>query len=501
MTTTHGPAVAGDVRSYGHWINGSERRSVDVIDRLDPATGVLALTYARGAAEDAADAVRAARRTFDAGTWSRLPAADRAAALLRWARLVESAADELARVEVVESGKTIRVARGDVAGSVDLIEYAAALCLVQHGEAYTSLGDELSAMVVREPIGVVGAIVPWNFPTIIYAQKVPFALAAGCSVVVKPSEFTSGTAVMLSRLATEAGLPDGVLNVVTGYGDPVGQYLVDSPDVDMISFTGSTATGRRILAGQQGNMKRVGLELGGKSAAIVCSDADLDAAVDGVMFSIFMHQGQLCCAGSRLLVADDIADEFLGRLTQRASALNIGDPSDESTDLGPLVSAQHFRVVSDYVDLAVAEGASVVCGGPSSAEGATSDLYYGATVLDGVTSGMRVFAEEIFGPVLTVTRFSTIDEAVELANNSVYGLAGSVWTADMRTAFDVARRVRTGTMEINTSLEGQPQLPFGGHKLSGIGREKGQAGLDDFTEIKTIAYRTVPRAPFFHGRR
>ena len=307
--------------------------------------------------------------------------------------------------------------------------------------------------------------------------------------------------MILSRLATEAVLPDGVLNVVTGYGDPVGQYLVDSPDVDMISFTGSTATGRRILAGQQGNMKRVGLELGGKSAAIVCSDADLDAAVDGVMFSIFMHQGQLCCAGSRLLVADDIADEFLGRLTQRASALNIGDPSDESTDLGPLVSAQHFRVVSDYVDLAVAEGASVVCGGPSSAEGATSDLYYGATVLDGVTSGMRVFAEEIFGPVLTVTRFSTIDEAVELANNSVYGLAGSVWTADMRTAFDVARRVRTGTMEINTSLEGQPQLPFGGHKLSGIGREKGQAGLDDFTEIKTIAYRTVPRAPFFHGRR
>lgn len=495
--------VASSVRTYCHWLNGRETAATTFIDRISPETGQVVARFAAGSKADAKAAITATRAAFDSGIWSGKTSAERSRILTRWAALVEQNATRLALIEVEEAGKTWRVAKGDLDGTVDLINYAAALGLTESGEAYFDIGDGLNGFVVREPVGVVGAIVPWNFPTIIFAQKVPFALAAGCCVVVKPSEFTSGTAVEMARLATEAGLPDGVLNVVTGYGMPVGQEFTDSPDVDMISFTGSTRTGKAILEGQKVNFKRIALELGGKSAAIVLNDADIDAAVEGVMFSIFFHQGQVCCAGSRLLVQDEIADTFIRRLAQRAGSLQTGPLAEAATDIGPLISPEHLRLVQSLVEKAKLDGAEITCGGAvvrqSDLAGAPTQTML-PTILDKVTPSMSVFSDEIFGPVLTVTRFSTPDEAIRLANTSSYGLAGSVWSTDIPTALHIAKSVRTGTIEINTCLEGQPQLPFGGFKASGLGREKGKDGLAEFTETKTIGLRTKPRKSFFAAR-
>lgn len=510
FSTLGGPRLGAQIsspltnpRSYGHWIDGRERVGSSFIDRYSPESGTLVARFSNGSSDDVAAAVASAKRTFEAGVWALLPGAERAKVLSRWAAMVAAEAKRLARIEVEEAGKTLRLAQGDLAGTVDLISYAASLCQQVSGQAFMGIAEGLNAFVVKEPAGVVGAIIPWNFPTIIFAQKVPFALAAGCSVVVKPSEFTSGTALELSRLAKAAGLPDGVLNVVTGYGDPVGKDIAASRDVDVVSFTGSTRTGREILKGQEVNFKRVSLELGGKSAAIVFADADLDAAIDGVLFSIFLHQGQVCCAGSRLLIDARVADEFVARLAARAAALHRGELLDPDTDIGPLISPSHLRLVAGYVETAKEAGARVVCGGEIAAQashpGAPPQTYL-PTILDQVSPQMRVFKEEIFGPVLTVTRFSTTDEAIRLANQSDYGLAGSIWTKDLDTAFLVASRIRTGTIEINTSLEGKPQLPFGGYKTSGLGREKGLAGLEEFTETKTIGLRVAPRPGFFPQR-
>jgi len=493
------------VRRYGHWINGKPVDTATYIDRIGPESGKLVAQFANGTDAETREAVMSARSAFDEGPWPQLSGMERAKILNRWANAVEASADNLAQIEVEEAGKTVRVAKGDLEGSVALIRYAAALCQQISGEAFTDFGGALNAMVVHEPVGVVGAIVPWNFPTIIFSQKVPFALAAGCTVVVKPSELTSGTAVELAKLATAAGLPDGALNVVTGYGEPVGRHLVESADIDMISFTGSTATGRRVLKGQEVNFKRVSLELGGKSAAIVFDDCDVDAAVEGVLFSIFMHQGQLCCAGSRLLVQETIADRFLAALVKRAQSLKIGALADPTTDLGPLVSDAQLTSLRQFVERAKAQGVKVLCGGQTANHADGLSDYVGAsrtflpTILDGVVESMEMFDEEAFGPVLAVTRFSTPNEAVKLANNSRYGLAGSVWTRNIDLAFSVAGKVRTGTIEINTSLEGQPQLPFGGFKASGIGREKGAEGLAEFTETKTIGFRLARRPRFFAG--
>jgi acyl-CoA reductase-like NAD-dependent aldehyde dehydrogenase len=354
-----------------------------------------------------------------------------------------------------------------------------------------------TGLVLREPVGVVGLIIPWNFPAFVFCHKVPFALAAGCTAVVKPSEFTSGTTLEMARLAAEAGVPPGVLNVVTGYGDPVGETIAKHPDVDFVSFTGSTATGRRVLRNAVETVKRVALELGGKGANIVFADADIDEALDGALTGICINQGEVCSAGSRLIIEERIAEPFLDRLSQAARRLKIGDPLDEATDIGALIHSEHAKKVENYIEIGRQQGAQVLPGG-GRLEGAGYDTgcFVAPTILDRVGSEMTVFNEEIFGPVLTVSRFESEEEAVAIANGTRYGLANALWTRDLNRAMRVTRALKSGVVWVNTILEVQPQMPFGGVGESGFGREFGIAGLEEFTETKAV-YLTGARDRVF----
>ncbi len=485
--------TARSTRSYGHVIAGrDEPPAGHLIERRSPATGSVVAAYAAGTAEDVDRAVAAAREAF--ASWPSTTGIERGRILNRWADLIEEHVERLTRIEVEEVGKPIRQARGDLEGSVGLVRYAASLAPNVAGEAYTNLGDDYLGLVVREPVGVVGAIVPWNFPALIYCQKVPFAVAAGCTVVVKPAEWTSGTAIELTRLAHEAGVPAGVINVVTGYGHAAGAALAASTEVDLLSFTGSTATGARVLDGQKSNFKRTALELGGKAANIVFADAALDAAVEGAVFGAYFSGGQECAAGARLLVQEEIAERFTERLVARTRELVVGDPFDEATDIGALIHRDHLDKVSGYVRAGATNGATLRCGGDV-LEG--DGLFITPAVFDGVPTDSPLFREEIFGPVVTVTRFQTVDEAIALANDTTYGLANSVWSSDIDTALRVGRGLRSGTVWVNTTIDGSPQLPFGGYKSSGHGREMGRVGLEEFTEVKALHVRTGPRERFF----
>lgn len=495
MTTTD---VRSQVRTYGNFIAGRWSEADHHIERHSPSTGQLTARFAEGSARDVDRAVAAARDAFDAGDWAGLPGAERGRLLAAVARRLQEASERLAQIEVAETGKTIRTARADMAGVVGHFELAAGLAWQIAGESYDNLGPDLTAINVREPVGVAGLIVPWNFPALILAQKLPYALAAGCTVVVKPAETTSGTACEIVALCDEAGIPAGVINLVTGYGAVAGQALTEHHDVDYVSFTGSTASGRRVLEASAGNLKRLALELGGKAATIVFADADLDDAVDGVLFGITWNQGECCVSGTRLLIDSSIADDFLAELVNRARSLKVGDPFDEATDVGALIHAQHLQQVLGFVEQGVAEGASLLTGGRRvTTAGLDAGQFVEPTILDHVTSDARVFQQEIFGPVLSVSRFDTVREAIRLANDSVYGLANSVWTKNLDTAHTVTRALRSGTVWVNTTIDGAPQLPLGGYKQSGYGREGGAHGMEEFTNLKSIQTRTGKRTPAY----
>lgn len=488
------------MRHYEHFIGGAHfaPASGQYISRACPANGQVVAEFASGNLIDVESAVASARAAFDEGTWPHMSGIDRSRYLRAFADLMLANVERLAQIETEEVGKPIRFARKDIEGGAKVIHYAAGLAANHHGIAYPDLKPGQTGLVMREPAGVVGAIIPWNFPAFVFCHKVPYSLAAGCTVVVKPSEFTSGTALELAALATEAGIPAGVINVVTGYGDPAGSALTSHPDVDLVAFTGSTVTGRKVIQAAIPSIKRVALALGGKSANIVFADADMDAAIDGTLFGVFHNSGQVCSAGSRLLIDDSIADSFLARLTQAISGIRVGDPFADDTDIGALIHEGHMTKVLTHIDTGREEGASLVTGG-ARLTGAAYDAgwYVAPTILDRVKPGSTVFNHEIFGPVLAVTRFTSTAQAVAIANDTPYGLANALWTRDLDKAMNVSRALRSGVVWVNTILDGSPQMPFGGIKQSGFGREFGMAGLEEFTEVKSIFLSTGSREPEF----
>lgn len=455
-------------------------------ESINPATEQAIARIAKGGAEDVDRAVAAARAAFD-GEWGHMKASDRGRLLLRLADLIEKNGEELVMLESVDSGKPVSaVRRQDLPAVIDTLVYYAGMADKINGQVVPARTDALT-YTVREPLGVVGAIIPWNFPMMIGMWKFAPALACGCTLVVKPAELTSLTALRIAELALEAGVPAGAFNIVTGPGRVVGEAMVAHPDIDKITFTGSPSVGRQIMQGAAGNLKRVTLELGGKSANVIFPDANLDAAVKAAGSGIFFNTGQVCSAGSRILAHASIYDEVVERLAARANTMRIGDPLEASTSMGPLVSATQMKRVLDYIDIGRKEGASIVTGGERSGD---RGFYVQPTVFAGVEHQMRVSQEEIFGPVAAVVRFEDDDDAIRIANGTVYSLAAGVWTADVTRAHRFTRALKAGTVWVNTYGPTDIRLPWGGARDSGLGREHGDMAIDNFTEPKAVWINT-----------
>lgn len=467
----------------GKWVEalGGGVRAV-----YNPAAAEPLAVVADGDAADADRAVKAARRAFDEPGWSDRPAAERARLLFKLADLVEEHAEELARLDTLNCGKPIREARYDAADTAGCFRYYAGLVTKPLGQTY-SVPDGSAAMVVREPIGVAAQIIPWNYPLLMAAWKLAPALAAGNTCVLKPSEHTPLSALRLMELMEEAGFPPGVVNLVLGDGPKLGAPLVNHPLVDKIAFTGGTTTGRSIMKAAAEGIKKVSLELGGKSPNIVFADCDFEPAVEYAMFGIFAGSGQVCSAGSRLLLEESIADRFLNRLVERSARIKVGPGLNEDTEMGPLITPHHWNRVDGYVRWGLEQGAELVLGGkrPDEPELSRGNFYL-PTIFTKTRSDMKVVQEEIFGPVLVVQTFKNEDEAVRLANDTMYGLAGAVQTTDIAKAHRVIRRLRAGITWINTYHPTYNEAPWGGYKQSGIGRELGTYGLEAYTEVKQI---------------
>src|SRR6201997_4729428 len=472
-------------------INGkwTEAASGKTFPTYDPSTGEILARIAEGDREDIDRAVKAARAAFDTGPWSRMTASERGRAIWKLADLIEQHLQEFAELESLDNGKPLAVARAaDVPLSVDLFRYMAGWATKIEGTTislsvpYTP-GARYHAYTVREPVGVVGQIIPWNFPLLMAAWKLGPALATGCTIVLKPAEQTPLTALRLGELIAEAGFPDGVVNIVPGYGETAGAALAAHMDVDKIAFTGSTEVGKLIIHAAAGNLKKVSLELGGKSPNIVMDDADLETAIPGASMAIFFNQGQCCCAGSRLFVEKKIFDKVVDGISQAASKIRVRPGLDPESDLGPLVSEEQLNRVCGYLESGIKEGAKATAGG--SREG-DKGYFVKPTVLVNTNDNMKVVKEEIFGPVVTATPFSDMNEIVSRANDTVYGLAAGVWTRDVKKAHAVASKLKAGTVWINCYNVFDAALPFGGYKQSGWGREMGHEVLKNYTEVKSV---------------
>jgi acyl-CoA reductase-like NAD-dependent aldehyde dehydrogenase len=455
-------------------------------DTYNPASGTVLARVAEADAADVDAAVRAARQAFESGPWPKMTAAERGRILWRAADVILKRREEISELETLDSGKPISDnLKVDVPMAADCFQYFAGWATKIEGRTVPVSGPYLN-YTLREPVGVVGAIIPWNFPFLMAAWKAAPALCAGNTVVLKPAEQTPLTALLLAEVLQEAGLPEGVFNVVPGFGPSAGAALVAHPGVDKIAFTGSTPVGQEILKASAGTLKRVSLELGGKSPSLVFADADLEAAVRGAAVGIFYNEGQVCTAASRLFVEESIHDALVEKLVERTKKTVPGDPLDPKCRYGPQVSEEQMSRILRYVGIGKEEGARLLAGGARAKVGDGNGWYVEPTVFDGVRNDMTIAREEIFGPVLSVLTFREADEAVRLGNDTMYGLAAAVWTKDVKKAHRVARQLRAGTVWINTVNAFDNASPFGGYKMSGFGRELGEAALDLYTQTKSV---------------
>jgi aldehyde dehydrogenase (NAD+) len=485
LPATKAKIEPGKLLIGGEWTSASDGESFDTVN---PATGEVLTKVAAGTRQDVDRAVTAARKAFDdpAGAWTKMPASERSKLLWKLADAIEANIDELAELETLDNGKPIFESRYvDLPFVAEIYRYYAGWATKIHGETINSRANAFT-YTLREPVGVVAAIVPWNFPLMLAAWKIGPALATGNTVIWKPAEQTSLSALRLGRIIQEVGFPSGVVNIVTGAGAVVGAALVEHPGVEKVAFTGSTAVGKQVMRGAADTVKRITLELGGKSPNIVFADANLDEAVKGATTGIFYGKGEVCAAGSRLFVEKKIHGEFVERLVDRAKKLKPGDPLDPKTRLGAIVSERQMNTVLGYIEKGKAQGAKLVAGGNRASVDGSKGYFVEPTVFDAVDNNMTIAREEIFGPVLATIPFDDVERVAQLANDNMYGLAAAVWTNDVRKAHNFARRVKAGTVWVNAYNLYDAALPFGGYKQSGFGRELGMHAIEHYTELKSV---------------